>query len=131
MRNALPTRSARRRRRGRRGFALLAVLVFSIAGLIFVAISQRHIAAAVNAERNLVLRDDYQEGAVEAMAVAIEQLEAREPSTALYTCYTDVTTSMGVKSYSITYTNTAPSQWIIDVQPYSGTSLPMMPNLLP
>ena len=123
--------SSARSRRRRRGFAMLAVLVLSTVGLVFVAIGQRYISVGLTAEEHRLAREGFQEGAVEAMAIAIAKLETKAPNSASYHGTVTVSTSQGDKVFAVRYKETVQGRWEIDVTPYSGTSLNPLPEVFP
>lgn len=119
----------RARRRG--GFAMLVVLVLSMVGLVFVAVGQRYISVGLTTEEHRIARENFQEGAIQAMAIAIKKLEVKVPNAASYHGTITVSTSQGDQVFAVEYKETAGDTWEIDVTPYFGTNLDPLPTVFP
>jgi hypothetical protein len=120
-----------RQRNQRNGYAMLTVLIFMTLMLTF-GISQRYLGEAVRIEQARTRTRDRDEGAVHAMAAALDLLETGLPPIDPYTCATDINTSAGSRSFTVTFSSLSPSQWAIQVAPtLPADSPPLMPSTFP
>lgn len=112
----------------RRGYAMVTVMIFLAVSLVLVSISQRRLAAVLRVERartHVELRD---EGSVHALAQALELLETGPPPSDPYECATDIDTSLGTRSYKVTYNSDGTNQWTVLAAPTpDGQNPPSMP----
>jgi hypothetical protein len=121
-----------RQRNERNGYAMLTVLIFLTLMLTFFGISQRYLGEAVRIEEARTRARDRDEGSVHAMAAALDLLETGLPPTDPYSCATDVETSTGSRSFTVTYSALSASQWAIQVTPtLPADSPPPMPATFP
>ncbi len=105
-----------------------AVLIFLALTLALVGITQRELATVLRIKRaqtQVELRD---EGSVHALAQALQLLETGLPPSDPYLCATDVETSLGTRSYRVTYTSLVADQWTVQAEPTpEDESPPPMP----
>ena len=115
--------------------ALLAVLLLSTVGLVFVAIGQRYVSATLTTEEAHLANELFGEGAVEAAVVAIEKFERSMPTKKDYECMITLPTSQGERVYYIEYVRLGDGVWEINVEPYSRNKhkhkLDELPEILP
>jgi hypothetical protein len=107
----------RTKRLHRRGYALLAVLIFLAVSLSFVAVNQRRLDAVLRVERASLLADDFSDGPVRATGLALALLESGLPPTNPYECGVRLTTAAGDRCFSVQFTSAAPGTWSVHVTP--------------
>jgi hypothetical protein len=119
-------------RRRRSGYAMLAVLVFLAVSLIFIGVGQRRISSQLQLERARIEVEDFNEGPAQAMAKALKLLETGVPATTPYECGVSLSTSAGVRLFSVRFTQSGTNQWSVQVAPIETMgSLPSMPAVFP
>ena len=113
--------------RARRGYAMLAALVFLAVGLIFIAIHQRHIATLLRVEQAREQVTRFEEGPVTVTARALQLLETGLPPSNPYTCGLTVVTSDGPQSFAVVFSSSGGQSWSVAVTPtnYVGGVTPM------
>ena len=115
-------------RRQRRGYALLAVLVFLALSLIFVGVNQRRLDAVLRVDRARLLADDFSQGPVRATGLALALLETGLPPSNPYDCGVSMTTPTGVRCFAVQFSSSAPGSWSIHVAPVADlAALPTLP----
>jgi hypothetical protein len=101
----------------RRGYAMAAVIIFLALMLALVAICQRELATVLRIKRARAQVEQRDEGAVDALARALQLLETGLPPSDPYVCGTDEETPVGVQSYTVTFTSTGIDQWAVAAVP--------------
>jgi hypothetical protein len=111
---------------------MVTVLVFLAVALMLIAVGQRQLSSMLRTERartQVELRD---QGAVPALAQALELLETGVPPTDPYVGETTVDTPLGARSYTVTFTSTGPDQWNVEAAPTTGLPpAPLPPTFAP
>jgi hypothetical protein len=116
----------------RRGYSMLAVLVFLAVSLMFIAVGQRRISSQLRLERARIEVEDFNEGPVQAAAKALALLETGLPPANPYECGVTLSTSTGPRSYSVRFVQSVADQWSVQVAPVDSLgSLPSMPAVFP
>jgi len=115
-------------RAARRGYAMVVVLVFLAVMLSLLAVSQRRLGSVLRIESHFVdaeARGDRQR----AMGLALDALWTGPPPSQHYVCATVIETSVGPKSFTITFDSNGGSHWDIRVEPTaSGDNPPLLPT---
>jgi hypothetical protein len=116
------------RRRPRHGFAMLTVLVFFALLMTMATVSQRQIASAVRLERARDHVRNRDEGSTRAVALGLDLLETGLPPTSPYACGVTLDTSLGTRSFTVTFTDQAGGTWTVEGRPtLAGENPPSMP----
>lgn len=111
----------RRKYRGRRGYAMLLVMVVILTSSAFVAVHQRHLNAALRLEQSRVLSEDYRRGPVTVLSVACQRLETGNPPAPISYFYNhtiDTVTTM----YRVSYSQSG-AQWTIIAEPDTNAGI--------
>jgi hypothetical protein len=116
----------------RRGYAMLAVLVFLAVGLTLIGVNQRHIGSLLRLDQARVEATDFREGPVQVMAKALALLETGLPPSNPYLCGVTVDTSDGPRSFSVDFSWGA-GPVSVEVAPTTdaGSLVPMPPTFAP
>jgi hypothetical protein len=116
----------------RRGYALLAVLLFLAVSLIFIGVGQRRISSQLQLERARMEVEDFNEGPIQAAAKALSLLETGFPPSDPYECGVTLSTDAGQRVFSVRFVQSDADQWTIQVAPVDSMgSLPAMPAVFP
>ena len=112
----------------RRGYAMIAVLVFLALMLTMLAIGQRRLGSVLRVESRFVEAEGRGDRA-RAMGKALDTLWTGPPPSDYYVCATVIETSAGPKSYTITFDKKGGSHWDVQVEPTApGDDLPPLPK---
>ena len=107
---------------------MLAVLVFLAVGLMLVSVNQRRIGGLLRIEQARQQADDFREGPVHVMSLALELLETGLPPSNPFNCGATIDTSAGPQSFAIVFASSGGSQWSVEVAPTDDVgSLDPMP----
>lgn len=104
----------------RRGYAMVLVLVFIALMLTFYGVAYRHVAAAVRIETARTLQEQLAEGSVHAIARGLALLETGLPPQDPYICATTIDTSLGGRSFTVTFSSETDGTWTV----HAGPTLP-------
>lgn len=117
----------RPRRPSRRGYAMVVVLVFLALMLSMLAISQRRLGSVLRVESNFA-ESEIRGDRARAMGKALDALWTGPPPFNPYVCATIVATSIGPKSYTITFNQDGSKHWKVRVEPTApGDNPPLLP----
>ncbi len=105
------------RRRPKHGYAMLIVLVFFALVMTMATVSQRQISSALHIERARDHVRNRDEGCTFAVALGLDLLETGLPSTSPYVCGVTLDTSLGTRSFTITFTDQADGTWTVEGRP--------------
>lgn len=121
-RRHIPLRSARR------GYAMVVVLVFLAVMLSMLAVSQRRLGSVLRVESSFVAAEA-RGNREQAMGKALDALWTGTPPSDPYVCATIVQTSMGPKSYTITFEKDDGDHYQVRVEPTApGDYPPPLPS---
>ena len=101
----------------RRGYAMVLVLVFIALLLSIYSVAYRDVAAALRIETVRTLRQQRDEGSVEALARGLTLLETGLPPQDPYVCEVTIDTSTGERSFTVTFISTAGNNWSVHAAP--------------
>lgn len=116
----------------RDGYAMVLVLVFIALLLSMVGVAFRHLAAATRVETARVIRLDRDEGTIHAAARGLALLQTGLPPTDPYVCAVSIDTSLGPRSFTVTFTGQGGNTWSVgaaETEPLD--SPPPMPAAFP
>jgi len=116
------------RRSARRGYAMVVVLVFLALMLSMLAVSQRQLGSVLRMESSFV-NADARGNRKQAMGNALDILWTGAPPSDPYVCSTIVQTTLGPKSYTITYERQGGNHYQVRVEPTAtGDDPPPLPS---
>ena len=101
----------------RRGYAMLLVLVFIALMLSMYSVAYRHVAATLRIETARTLQRQRDEGSLHALARGVALLETGLPPSDPYLGAVTLNTSMGERSFTVTYTSDGGNGWTVHVAP--------------
>jgi hypothetical protein len=114
---------------GRRGYALLLVLVFIVLFLLLLGVAWRRVASALRIASVRTVEVQRDEGALHALARGMHLLETGLPPTNSYVCGTTINTSSGPRSYTVAFTLEEGTTYSVHVDLTQPTeSPPAMPD---
>ncbi len=114
-----------RARKSRSGFALMLVLVFIVLFLAMLGVACRQTAAALRIETIRTLQIQRDEGTLHALAKGLALLETGVPPADPYLCGVDITTSIGVRSFTVTFTVEGEGLWSVRSKPTEEGEYPV------
>jgi hypothetical protein len=100
------------------------VIVFLALMLALVAVCQRELATVLRLKRARALVEQRDQGAVHALARALQLLETGLPPGDPYVCATNLDTPIGTRSYTVTYTSAGTDQWHVEAAPTPDSEYP-------
>jgi hypothetical protein len=115
--------------RGRRGYAMLLVLIFIVLFLTLLGTGWRYMGSAVRIATARSVQIQRDEGSIHALAKAMRLLETGLPPTSPYICGALITTSSGPCNYTVTFTSEGNPNWSVHcsrTQPSENP--PLMPD---
>ena len=117
---------------------MVLVLVFLALVLSFYSVSQRQIAAVLRTETVRTLQKQRDEGCMQALGRGLDLLETGFPPTSPYVCGVTIDTSMGPRSFTVTWTEEGTDaegkpKWSVRAVPTGPleTPQPMPPRFIP
>ena len=102
-----------RKQHPRSGFAMMLVLVFIVLFLGFLGVALRQTAAALRIESVRIMQIHRDEGSVHAVARGLALLETGLPPSDPYVCGVDISTSAGMRSFTLTFASEGEGQWSV------------------
>ena len=102
-----------RKKHSRSGFAMMLVLVFIVLFLGLLGVALRQTAAALRIESVRIMQTERDEGSIHAVALGLTLLETGLPPADPYVCGVDITTSSGVRSFTVTFASEGVGQWSV------------------
>lgn len=96
---------------------MLIVLVFFALLMTMASVSQRQITSALRIERARDHVRNRDEGSTRAVAMGLELLETGLPPTSLYVCGVTLDTSLGPRSFTVTFSDQSGGAWTIEGRP--------------
>src|SRR5439155_17039615 len=118
-----------RRAPGRRGYAMMLVLVFILLFLSLLGVAFRQASAALRIETGHTQQVQRDEGSVHAVARGVLLLETGLPPSTPYVCAVTIPTSAGPRSFLVTFTSLGSTSWSVRAAPtQAGENPPPMPS---
>lgn len=112
----------------RRGYALMAVLLFSMVFMMLLGVASRHVASVVRTATVRVGQTHRDEGSMAALARSLKLLETGLPANG-YVCCATISTSTGTRSYTVRFDQQADGTWSVSARPkLSNEDPPAMPT---
>ncbi len=116
--SSLTPRNARRR-----GYALMAVLMFSMLFMLLLGVASRHVASVMRIATVRAGQTERDQGSALALAEAIERLESGFPTSGSSYAVA-VTTASGPRTYTVLYEQQVDTTWNITARPKLATENP-------
>lgn len=110
--------------KSRSGFALMLVLVFIVLFLAMLGVACRQTAAALRIESVRTLQTQRDEGSLHALAKGLALLETGLPPADPYICGVDISTSTGVRSFTVTFASEGAGAWSVNSVPTAEGDFP-------
>ena len=107
---------------------MVMVMIASTLLLGIYAVGYRHVAAAVRIETKRIHQTRRDEGSMHAAAIALTLLETGLPPTDPFVGEVSLDTSVGTRSFTVTFTSTGGNTWSVQVVPTTGSPPPAMPT---
>jgi len=107
----------------RRGYALMAVLMFSMLFMLLLGVASRHVASVMRIATVRAGQTDRDQGSTLALAMALKRLESGLPTSG--SSYSvAVTTASGPHTYTVVYEQQADTTWDVTARPKLATENP-------
>lgn len=114
----------------RRGFAMMLVLVFIVLFMAMLGIACRQTASALRIETVRMAQIERDQGSVHAVARGLALLETGFPPTNPYSCAVEISTSIGLRSFTVTFASEVDGNWLVKSTPtLEGELLDPMPSM--
>ena len=102
-----------KRPHARSGYAMMLVLVFIVLFLGLLGVALRQTAAALRIESVRAMQIQRDEGSLHALARGLALLETGVPPADPYICGIDISTSSGLRSYTVTFESEGGENWAV------------------
>jgi hypothetical protein len=96
---------------------MVLVLLFIALMLSMYSVSYRQLASALRIEHIRLLQSQRDEGSTKALARGLSLLETGLPPTDPFVCGVTIDTSVGQRSYTVTYSGEGANLWAVHVAP--------------
>lgn len=97
----------------RGGFAMMLVLVFIVLFMAMLGVACRQTASALRIESVRTTQIERDEGSMHAVAKGLALLETGLPPSDPYSCAVEINTSLGSRSFTVTYASEGPGNWSV------------------
>jgi hypothetical protein len=112
----------------RPGYAMTLVLIFVLLFVAILGVGWRRLGSAVRVQSVRVGQVQRDQGSIQALGLGLGLLETGLPPTNPYVCSVSVTTSQGVSSCTVTFTQGSGNVWAVQSLPtVAGTNYQAMP----
>jgi hypothetical protein len=109
---------------------MMLVVVFLALFLTLLGVASRQIGVAVRVDTVRTQRAQRDEGSLHAVARALTLLETGLPPSDPYVCEVTINTSIGVRSYTVTFSSVGDNQWSVRAAMTApGETPPPMPSV--
>ncbi len=97
----------------RRGIAMMLVLVFIVLFMAMLGVACRQTASALRIETVRTTQIERDQGSMHAVARGLALLETGLPPSDPYSCAVEISTSLGLRSFTVTFASEGAGNWSV------------------